>query len=47
MFCNNNNSCIGIILIRIILFFGCGNCGGGCGCGCGNSCGNNDCGCGC
>ena len=45
MFCNNN-SCIWIILILIILFFGCGNnCGGSCGCNSG--CGNNDCGCGC
>jgi hypothetical protein len=41
--CFNGNSCIWIILILIILFFGCGN---GCGCenGCGNGC-NNGCGC--
>ena len=41
MFCNNNNSCIWIILILIIIFCCGGNCGGNCGCN------NNDCGCGC
>ena len=41
MFCNgyNNNSCIWILLIIIILF-GCGGCGGGCGNGCDNNCGS-------
>ena len=32
-------------IIVLILFFGCGNCGGGCVCN--NGCGSNDCGCGC
>lgn len=46
MFCGNNNSCLWVLII-IILLFGCnGGCNGGCGCnnGCG---GNNNCGCGC
>ena len=46
MFCGNNNSCIWIIIILLVLFFACGGCGcgnnDGCGCGCGN---NNGCGC--
>lgn len=52
MFCGNNNSCLWVLII-IILLFGCGNgccgnsCGCGNGCGCNNGCGNNNCGCGC
>ena len=41
--CNNNNSCVWLILSIILVLFGCGGCGNGCG-GCGNGCG---CGCGC
>ncbi len=41
MFCGNNNGCIWVLIIIILLF----GCNGGCGCnsGCGNS---NGCGCG-
>ena len=51
MFCGNNNSCLWVLII-IILLFGCGGCNNGCGgcgngCGCNNGCGNNSCGCGC
>ncbi len=44
--CNNNNSCVWLILITILELFGCGGCGSGCNCGCGNNCGcgsGNDC----
>ena len=48
MWCNNNNcSNVWVILIIILILFGCG--GNSCGnnCGCCNNCGcNNNCGCG-
>lgn len=40
MFCGNNNSCLWVLIIIILLF----GCGGGCNNGCGNGCGNNNCG---